>query len=78
MKTVAKRQPLRFVDDRAEKEIARCDEVMNDRRQYDPPILLAICPTCGSQLESTPWAEDGCEWWCPGCENFFKDADLTR
>ena len=53
------------------------DDPINDRREYDKPVNLAFCPTCGGPLEfDDGMEEDGYKWWCHGCEGYVRDAEV--
>jgi hypothetical protein len=60
------------------------DDPLDDPREYDEPISLAICPECGGPLEwdTTMVGEDperlGYKWWCDGCEGYVKEAAPTQ
>lgn len=57
------------------------DDPLEDRRQYDPPVNLAVCPQCGGPLEFgykyPTMAGPGYVWWCPGCECYVKNEDVA-
>jgi hypothetical protein len=54
------------------------DDPTLDPAEYDPSICTAFCPDCGCPLkfcDPLGFPED-CNWFCPGCENFFADKEI--
>jgi len=62
------------------------DDPTEDRAEYDESVKLddksvnlALCPKCRVPLRfCDPLGFPvGCNWWCPGCEDYFDDRELT-
>lgn len=51
---------------------------LEDRAEYDESITVAFCPNCGGTLKfCDPLGfPDGCNWWCPGCEEYFAEEEI--